>query len=456
MYAPTNAAAGSRLPVYFFIQGGGFNSLSNANYDGSGLISAAEHEIVVVTFNYRVGPYGFIASREISESPSATVNNGLRDQRKALEWVQSYISLFGGDPDHVVLGGDSAGAASIALHLTAFGGRDDGLFQGAAAESVSFATILTVEESQYQYDNLVERTGCAGSATANSGANTLSCLRSKTAKEIQAQNKNIPYPKSQGAPLFMWNPVLDDDLIQYYTYDAFAHGDFIKVPVIFGDDTNGGTVFTPRGTGTQAQSNRFLQDQFPYLTTNHLGRINSLFPNRGPEFPNSGPFWRQVSDAYGDLRYMCPNLFISTAFARHGNAKQNWNYRFNVRDPALTEQGLGVPHTMEIAAIWGPENVHGGCPGSFRPGAANSWIVPFIQGYWTSFIRSLDPNVHRQQGTPEWKPFTSVAGSAVDEQNTALNRFLFDTSSSSGMETVDAAKRSACQYFSSIGVDIRQ
>lgn len=164
------------------------------------MISAAEHEIVVVTFNYRVGPYGFIASREISESPSATVNNGLRDQRKALEWVQSYISLFGGDPDHVVLGGDSAGAASIALHLTAFGGRDDGLFQGAAAESVSFATILTVEESQYQYDNLVERTGCAGSATANSGANTLSCLRSKTAKEIQAQNKNIPYPKSQGAP----------------------------------------------------------------------------------------------------------------------------------------------------------------------------------------------------------------------------------------------------------------
>lgn len=456
MFAPTNAAAGSNLPVYIFIQGGGFNSLSNANYNGSGLISAAEHEIVVVTFNYRVGPYGFIASREIDDSPSASVNNGLRDQRKALEWVQQYISQFGGDPDHVVLGGDSAGAASIALHLTAFGGRNDGLFHGAAAESVSFATILTVEESQYQYDNFVQHVGCAGSTTSTSNANTLSCLRSKSAKELQAQNRNIPYPGSQNAPLFMWNPVLDDDLIQYYTYDAFAHGDFIKVPVIFGDDTNGGTVFTPRQTENQAQSNRFLRDQFPYLTTTHLERINTLFPNHGPEFPNSGPFWRQVSNAYGDLRYMCPNLFISAAFARHGAADTNWNYRFNVRDPALVAQGLGVPHTVEIGAIWGPENVHGGCPSSFRPGGDNAWVVPLIQGYWTSFIRTLDPNVYRQQGAPEWDTFTSVAGVAVDDEDTPQNRFLFDTKGSSGMESVDAAKRGACRYFSSIGVDIRQ
>jgi len=78
--------------VYFFIQGGGFNSNSNANYNGSGLVTASGFNIIVVNFNYRVGPYGFIASREIVESDTASTNNGLKDQRKAMEWIQKYIT----------------------------------------------------------------------------------------------------------------------------------------------------------------------------------------------------------------------------------------------------------------------------------------------------------------------------------------------------------------------------
>lgn len=58
VYAPSNATSNSKLPVYFYIQGGGFNTNSNPNYNGSGLIMAGEMDLVVVTFNYRVGPYG--------------------------------------------------------------------------------------------------------------------------------------------------------------------------------------------------------------------------------------------------------------------------------------------------------------------------------------------------------------------------------------------------------------
>jgi len=92
VYAPSNATTDSKLPVYFFIQGGGFNSNSNANYNGSGLVTASGFNIIVVNFNYRVGPYGFIASREIVESDTASTNNGLKDQRKAMEWIQEYIT----------------------------------------------------------------------------------------------------------------------------------------------------------------------------------------------------------------------------------------------------------------------------------------------------------------------------------------------------------------------------
>lgn len=67
---------------------------------------------------------------------------------------------FGGNPNHVVLGGDSAGAGSIDLHLSAYGGRNDNLFHATAAESQSFGAQFTVEGSQYQYDALIERVGC--------------------------------------------------------------------------------------------------------------------------------------------------------------------------------------------------------------------------------------------------------------------------------------------------------
>lgn len=464
VFAPTDATSESKLPVYFFIQGGGFNFNADANYNGAGLVTASGHGIIVVTFNYRVGPYGFIASPDIS-----SLNNGLKDQRKALQWVQKYITQFGGDPNHVVLGGDSAGAASIALHLTANGGKDSGLFVGAAAESVSFATILTVQESEYQYDNFAMRVGCANHnslatraeiASASGVEDTLACLRSRSAAELQAQNFNTPYPGAQNPPLYMWNPVLDGELVSNYTYSAFDSGAFIRVPVIFGDDTNGGTIFTPRWTSSLAQSDTFLHDQFPFLTLDHIRRINTLFPNHGPEFPHSGLWWRQLSDAYGDLRYMCPTLFISSSFARYG-VPHNWNYRYNVRDPAQMAIGLGVPHTVEISAIWGPDNVRGGGPASYRAGASNHWIVPLMQAYWVSFIKALDPNVHRAQGAPLWggfgDPAPATAGAQGDGETEApWRRMLFDTEHTTNMESVSTSSRAVCQYLSSIGVAIRQ
>lgn len=91
VYAPSNATTHSKLPVYLFIQGGGFNDNSNANYNGTGLVTASGNNIVVINFNYRVGPYGFLTDGNVIEP-----NNGLFDQRKVLQWVQDNIALFGG------------------------------------------------------------------------------------------------------------------------------------------------------------------------------------------------------------------------------------------------------------------------------------------------------------------------------------------------------------------------
>lgn len=437
IYAPSNATTTSKLPVFFFIQGGGFNENSNANYNGTGLVNASGNKIIVVTINYRVGPYGFLTNKD----GGLQLNNGLYDQRKGLEWVQTYISQFGGDPDHVVLGGDSAGAASITLHLAAFGGRDDGLFHAAAAESVSFATVLTVEESQYQYDNLALRLGCTGSTNE-----TLACLRSMSAVELQDANYNIPYPGAAAAPRYMYNPVIDGDFIQELTYTAFAEGNFVKVPIIIGDDSNGGTSFAPQDTSTLAQSNVWLKNQFPYITTEQFADINALYPNPNDTCPNVGCYWRQLSNTYGEMRYMCPGLYVTSAYVERG-VPQSWHYRWNVEDPAQVAAGQGVPHTVELNAIFGPYNTQGNSPASYYPNGTNANAVPVVQAYWTSFIRSYDPNTYRLNGTAEWQPW--------DEDT--QQRILFDTGGLTSMESLAGSElMERCDYWYGIGVDIRQ
>lgn len=88
IFAPSNATSTSALPVLYFIQGGGFSSNSNANFNGSDL--ATFGNIVVVQINYRVGPYGFLQSREVQNNGS--LNNGLKDQIQGLKWVQQNIA----------------------------------------------------------------------------------------------------------------------------------------------------------------------------------------------------------------------------------------------------------------------------------------------------------------------------------------------------------------------------
>nr|POE73759.1 lipase 1 [Quercus suber] len=275
----SNTTKWSKLPVYFFIQGGGFNANSNNNFNGSGLVTASGNNIIVVTSNYRVGPYGFLASEEVLEGGGA-INNGLLDQRFGMHWVQEYISHFGGDPAAVTIGGDSAGAQSVTLHLTAYGGRDDGLFRASAAESQSFSALRTVQDSQFMYDNLVIRAQCA------SYADTLACLRRLDATTLQSINIMTPFPGAPGNPLYMYGPTLDFDFISDYTYRAYAEGKFVKVPAIYGDDTNEGTIFVPTSTNNISDSDTFIKNQFPDITLKQLAKYNQLYPVNGTRMFN--------------------------------------------------------------------------------------------------------------------------------------------------------------------------
>ncbi|KAJ9272283.1 hypothetical protein DTO212C5_1468 [Paecilomyces variotii] len=438
VYAPSKARNSSELlPVYFFIQGGGFSALANPNYDGTGLLLASNLSIVIVTINYRVGPYGFLAGKEIQEG--ASLNNGLKDQIKALQWVQKHISKFGGNPNHVVIGGPSAGGASVTLLLSAYGGRDDGLFHAAAAESQSFGGMLDVAGSQFAYDNLVNRTNCTDSK------DTLACLRALDIVSLQKQNIQTPFPGAAIPPLYMYGPTVDGDLVPDYTFALFEQGRFIKVPVIFGDDTNEGTMFVPKSTSSVKEADTFIQAQFPAIQPQQLSKINSLYlgPNSTRNFPQSSPYWRPASNAYGEIRYICPGIALSDIYAKFG--VPSWNYHYAVLDPDSEKSGLGVSHTVEVNAIWGPQYVSTTPPKSYT--TTNAPIVPVMQGYWTSFIRTYNPNTYRAAGSPRWETWSEGLS---DYQR------IFIRTGDTKMETVYKAQKERCQYLKSIALDLKQ
>ena len=196
--------------------------------------------IIVVSFNYRLAAWGFLAGNEIAAEGG--LNNGLQDQRLALRWVQENIGAFGGDPTKVtiwgesayflvVLGSDLRGGGSVSVHIAAYNGRDDGLFRGAIIESGVQFNPTHSGTSQRANDDFQKAVNSAGCAVAT---DQLQCLRSSSYDSLYAAFLpvlRIPY----------LSPVIDGSLIPQDLVQAYKLGRFVKVPIIIGDNTDEGS-----------------------------------------------------------------------------------------------------------------------------------------------------------------------------------------------------------------------
>jgi acetylcholinesterase len=369
--------------------------------------------ITVVNFNYRVGAMGFLASEEVRKG--GDLNVGLRDEIKALEWTRKYISKvriiqmlrdhiidsiqFGGNPGHIVMGGASAGAGSLALLMNAYYEKDPP-FVGIIGESPFLPYQPRVEQVEYQFTAYVNAAGC-GSAT-----DKMSCLRNSSSEVLQKANTRFIRPDSVYPALFPYLPVVDNDLLPDYSLRMFQKGQFTMVPTIFGDDTDEGSIFAPRigGLATQANLGNFLKANYPQMSDGTAEKISKLYPEKAQtaQTLQYGPGFGAESDAYGELTFTCPGRLISDAVSK--KLSKSWNYHYNVEDSYTVSQGFGVSHTSESTAVWGIGN-SGKQPASYKEGRENAAIVPLVQGYWTSFVMHLDPNTNRQSEAPEWLPW---------------------------------------------------
>lgn len=199
-----------------YVTGSKDQALGLGIYDGSGLIQQADQELIVVTFNYRLGAFGFLAGEALKGN--GTYNAGFLDQRAALSWVQSYISLLGGDPDNVSAWGQSAGSGSILYHLLAEGGTLPPLFNKAFFQSPGFDPNVNVATVEENFHNFTEAAGC-GNAT-----DALQCLRAADSSALQKGNLVVSTNS---------NPVPDGSYIPQPAQVALAQGPFPAVCLLW-------------------------------------------------------------------------------------------------------------------------------------------------------------------------------------------------------------------------------
>ena len=395
----------------------------------------------MLTWKQRVGAFGFLASEDVRRN--GDLNVGLLDQRKGLYWVQKYIHLFGGDSEHVVIHGDSAGAGSVAYQMTAYGGRDDKLFVGGMMESPFWPTHRTVEEMEFQYHRFAANLSCSQSEAPN--GDVLACLRSKDTATLQASDVASKFPGASGVAEWYFLPVIDGMFSTDYLYNLFEQGKVVAVPVVVGDDTDEGTGFSPNATNSK-QFLHFIKDNYPKLSDDDLQKINETYPKDGfGSFPLHADYFAATETAYGESTFICPGIEVSNSLTTFNSPSHVWNYRYNVQDKTTVAAGFGVPHVSEKPAIYGPGN-SGPCgdPCSYR--SYNAPIVPIVMDYWISFILTLDPNTYRNPKAPLWQPWDS--GNSY-RGSSCLQRLKIELNDTE-MEDVPEAQVQRCRVWKSL------
>ena len=201
IYAPKT---GTGVPVLVFIHGGGFNSGCNAEEPFRGE-SLAKRGILSVFINYRVGILGWLTHEEIMKEYGRNGNFGLDDMVKAVRWVKSHISAFGGNPENITLCGQSAGAISI--QLLCLNHENEGLFQrvlmmSGAGEFPSFAQPKPAQKTEPYWKQLAALAGCG----------TLEELRKKDIRDLLGAEENLKRMRRDA--LYNTMPVIDGVLVK--------------------------------------------------------------------------------------------------------------------------------------------------------------------------------------------------------------------------------------------------
>jgi len=395
VWAPAGAAPGAKLPVMFWIYGGGFVFGSSALPNTSGT-QFAKNGVLLVAANYRVGRFGFFAFPSLSrERPDEIKGNyAYMDQIAALQWVKRNIAAFGGDPKNVTIFGFSAGGVSVHSLLASPMAR--GLFHKAIVESGgSRDSVLTARpmskdgiDPNYPVSaetigiNFAKSMGIEGVDQA-----ALARLRALSADEV--------LHGASSTPSYETTPILDGKLVTETAETVYKAHRQPRVPIMLGSnsaDTAGNRI---KATTKEQLFARFGQ---------WSGQAKAAYDPDG-----SADVATLIAEANDDFGQAEPARFAASAFAANGSPA--YLYRFSYVQAAMRERmQAGTPHGGEISFVFGTLGTGGFGP-PLPPTPEDLKVSRMAQSYWVNFARSGDPN---GAGLPPWPRYDPKKDSIFD------------------------------------------
>lgn len=381
------------MPVMVWIHGGGFiiGQGSYTTEDGQRL--ALRKNVVVVTVNYRLGIFGFLAHHALTaEDPAhpTSGNYGIEDQTAALRWVRDNISAFGGDPDNVTIFGQSAGGISVCAQLASPPAA--GLFHRAIIQSGPCAgPMSSLEAVSALGEKAAASLGCAETP------DVLACMRTKSVKDVA--NTLPPDPTlGFGEGYTFWWPTHDGLVLPLQIMDAFDSGRFNQVPVINGATADEATLLIWLSHNFRFKPLRAEQymDRLEYLTGSHelAQQVARQYPLDNYDSP-----YHAMSAAFSDGFFNCIARRQGQALSRH---VPTWAYQFDYPEAPFffPWADLRAFHSAELQYVMGR-------PMSFTRSdfkAKERDMADSIMSYWTQFARSGNPN---GAGAQTWPPYDS-------------------------------------------------
>ncbi|KAM0559316.1 hypothetical protein ACHAPJ_004336 [Fusarium lateritium] len=415
---PAGTKAGDKLPVLFWIFGGGFELGSAAMYDGASLLGEAidqDQPFIYVAVSYRVAGFGFMPGAEIKKDGSA--NLGLLDQRLGLEWVADNIASFGGDPDKVTIWGESAGAISVLDQMVLYGGDVDykgkPLFRGAIMNSGSVAPAEAVDSDKGQaiYDAVVKEGGCS------SASDTLECLRDLPYDKFLDAANSVPGLLSYNSLALSYLPRPDGKVLPDSPEALIAAGRYHAVPMINGNQEDEGTLFAlfqPNLTTTvkfvdylqKLYFNQATKEQITSLVNTYPATLSTGSPYRTALLNEVFPGFKRRAAVFGDLVFsLTRRLFLTSALKQNPDVPA-WSYlaSYNYGTPIL-----GTFHGSDLLQVFF---------GIWPNNAARS-----IRTYYFNFVQNLDPNkgVTKYANWPEWKDSKKLMWFETANKNSLLD-----------------------------------
>lgn len=376
----TPALDGAARPVMVFVHGGA-NAVGSAQdlfggYEGRALAEA--EDVVVVTLQYRLGALGFLAHPALRDEGTTSGNQAILDQQMALAWVRDHAAALGGDPDRVMLFGESAGALDTCIHLAA--PASAGLFSSALVESGA-CVVGTLAEAERDGLSTSGQIGC----TTLDPAASLACLREAPAEVLSLLAGDLGFDDTWGH--LLWGPIVDGTVLPEDPIVAFRAGRHAGVPVMVGSNANEGELFTPPLLGC-LDTGLFVDATFGSLAP----VIRDVYPCLGSSFV---PRWSAV-DAVTDASFSCHARRALDALHEGGAPVWRYVYDYTRADPLVF--ALRAFHSAELPLVFGTHDRLG-----YLPPRGEDELSAELMATWAALARDGDP------GTTPWDPGTDIA-----------------------------------------------